>query len=83
MPPGSPFYAPGSPFYAPGSTFHAPGLLSCNQGASFCALGLTFCTPTKLNHLISPTNFLKMLKDYKFEYDNEFDESSIVCLEGI
>ena len=25
----------------------------------------------------------KMLKDYKFDYYNEFDESGIVCLEGI
>ena len=45
----------------------------------------SFCTPTKLNHLISPTFFFKkkMLKDNKFDYDYEFDESGIVCLEGI
>ncbi len=51
-----------------------PGVTVLDQGASFCALGSTFCTPTKLNlHLI----------DYKFDYDYEFNESGIVCLEGI
>ncbi len=75
----------GSPFYAPGSPFHAPGLLSCDPGASFCALGSTFCTPTKLNlyHIYQQPIFFKMLKDDKFDIDKDFDESGIVCLEGI
>ena len=75
---------PGAPFYAPGSPFHAPRLLYCDHGASFCALGSTFCTPTNIIYLIyqKPIFFL-MLKDYNFDYDNEFDESGIVCLEGI
>jgi hypothetical protein len=83
--PGHLFVPPGSPFYAPGSPFHAPGLLSCDHGVSFCALGSTFCTPTKIisTSYHQPTLFLKCSKITKFDYDNEFDESGIVCLEGI
>ena len=71
-----------------GHLFVPRGHLFMPRGHLFMPQGhfqSSFCTPTKLNHLISPTFFFlnKMLKDNKFDYDYEFDESGIVCLEGI